>query len=73
MARALGLELAGIDLRIGADGVAYCFEVNPSPAFSFFELHTGQPIAASIAQHLLAPRGERRSRPCPPISSSSSA
>ncbi len=44
----LGLELAGIDLLFGRDGV-YCFEVNPSPAFSYFERETGQPIARAIA------------------------
>jgi hypothetical protein len=26
--------------------------VNPSPAFSYYELHTGQPIAAAIAGYL---------------------
>jgi glutathione synthase/RimK-type ligase-like ATP-grasp enzyme len=45
----LGLELAGIDLLVTAAGEAYCLEVNPSPAFSFFERHTGQPIARAIA------------------------
>jgi len=49
MTAALGLSLSGIDLRRGADGRYYCFEVNPSPAFSYYELNTGQPIAASIA------------------------
>ncbi|MBU6498860.1 MAG: hypothetical protein KGJ41_00175 [Rhodospirillales bacterium] len=48
----LGLIFAGIDLRIGADGQATCFEVNPSPAFSYYEGNTGQPIAASLASHL---------------------
>ncbi len=47
-----GLELAGIDLLLAEDGETYCFEVNPSPAFSFFENATGQPIARAIAQAL---------------------
>lgn len=46
---ALGLSLSGIDLRRTPDGDYCCFEVNPSPAFSYYELTTGQPIAASIA------------------------
>jgi hypothetical protein len=48
----LGLLFAGIDLRIGPDGGATCFEVNPSPAFSFYQANTGQPIATSLAQYL---------------------
>jgi glutathione synthase/RimK-type ligase-like ATP-grasp enzyme len=48
----LGLELAGIDLLLTDEGEAYCFEVNPSPAFSFFEASAGQPIARAIALSL---------------------
>jgi len=48
----LGLELAGVDLRISPDGVATCFEVNPSPSYSYYQAHTGQPIAASLARLL---------------------
>ena len=48
----LGLAFSGIDLRIGPDGSATCFEVNPSPAYSYYEANTGQPIAASLAAHL---------------------
>ena len=52
--RELGLLLAGIDLRQTSDGDWYCFEVNTAPAFSWFQDHTGQPIAdavASLLQH----------------------
>jgi glutathione synthase/RimK-type ligase-like ATP-grasp enzyme len=48
----LGLSFAGIDLRLGPDGKATCFEVNPSPAYSYYEANTGQPIAASLARYL---------------------
>jgi glutathione synthase/RimK-type ligase-like ATP-grasp enzyme len=51
MARSLGLELAGIDLRRTKDGFC-CFEVNPSPGFIFYERGTGQPISEAVA-HLL--------------------
>jgi RimK-like ATP-grasp domain len=51
---ALGLLVAGIDLRRTPDGEWYCFEVNPSPGFSFYEHATGQPIAAALAQLLMS-------------------
>jgi RimK-like ATP-grasp domain len=52
LATALGLEVAGIDLKLTPDGRAVCLEVNPSPVFSYYEVHTGQPIADAIAQLL---------------------
>jgi len=52
LAQFLGLAVAGIDLKLAPDGTVYCFEVNPSPAFSFFERNTGQPIARAIARYL---------------------
>ncbi len=48
----LGLVFSGIDLRLGPDGGATCFEVNPSPAYSYYQANTGQPIAASLARVL---------------------
>jgi glutathione synthase/RimK-type ligase-like ATP-grasp enzyme len=48
----LGLDFAGIDLRLTTEGEAVCFEVNPCPAFSYYESHTGQPIADAVARHL---------------------
>jgi glutathione synthase/RimK-type ligase-like ATP-grasp enzyme len=52
LSRSLGLEFAGIDLKITPDDDVYCFEVNPSPAFSYYEANTGQPISAGVARHL---------------------
>jgi len=52
LAAALDLPLAGIDLRLTPDGDWVCFEVNPSPAFTYYESATGQPIAAAIARLL---------------------
>jgi hypothetical protein len=49
LAQSLDLPLAGIDLKRRANGRWVCFEVNPSPGFSWFEAATGQPIAAAIA------------------------
>jgi hypothetical protein len=49
LARTLDLALAGIDLRLHPDRGWYCFEVNPSPAFTYFENETGQEIGEAIA------------------------
>jgi glutathione synthase/RimK-type ligase-like ATP-grasp enzyme len=55
LSRALGLTFAGLDLILSEGGRYYCLEVNPSPAFSFYELRTGQTISRSLAQHLRGP------------------
>jgi predicted ATP-grasp superfamily ATP-dependent carboligase len=52
LAARLGLPFAGIDLKITPDGRVFCFEVNPSPAFSYYEANTGQPIAHALARYL---------------------
>jgi hypothetical protein len=52
LAAGLGLEFAGIDLKYAPDGRIFCFEVNPSPGFSYFEAATGQPIAHAVAKRL---------------------
>jgi hypothetical protein len=53
LARSMRLPLAGIDLRRTSDGSWYCFELNSSPGFTYFEHRTGQPIALAIAQLLM--------------------
>jgi len=52
LSKSFGLELAGIDLKITPDNQVFCFEVNPGPAFSYYEYHTGQPIARAVAKYL---------------------
>jgi hypothetical protein len=52
LSASLGLEFAGIDLKVTPDDEVYCFEVNPSPAFSYYEGIAGQPISAAVARHL---------------------
>lgn len=52
LSHSMGLLLSGIDLRADRHGEWYCFEVNPSPGFSYFEDMTGQPIAAAIVELL---------------------
>lgn len=53
MTHAMNLLVAGIDLRRTPNDAWYCFEVNPSPGFTYFQNATGQPIAEAIA-HLLS-------------------
>lgn len=54
LSRGLGLTVAGLDLRESATGDWYCFEVNPSPGFTYFQARTGQPIDLAIAGLLRA-------------------
>jgi len=56
LAERLKLPLAGIDLRRTPEGRHVCFEVNPSPAFSFYERRAGLPIANCIARYLAGER-----------------
>jgi glutathione synthase/RimK-type ligase-like ATP-grasp enzyme len=57
LSAALGLEFAGIDLKITPEDEVYCFEVNPSPAFSYYEGNAGQPISAAVARALMQGAG----------------
>jgi glutathione synthase/RimK-type ligase-like ATP-grasp enzyme len=52
LAHRLDLALAGIDLKETPSGEYYCFEVNPSPGFIYYELHSGQPISLALANLL---------------------
>jgi hypothetical protein len=55
LARTLGLDVAGLDLKLPPDGRVVCLEVNPSPVFSYYQAHTGQPIADAVARLLAEP------------------
>lgn len=52
MTKDMGLILSGIDLRRTPEGRWVCFEVNPSPIFSYYQENTGLPIAESLARLL---------------------
>lgn len=52
--RALGLVFSGVDLRVTPEGRYVCFEINPSPGFSWYEQETGHPIADTVAEMLTA-------------------
>lgn len=56
MAHALRLPVAGIDLRKTPDGDWYCFEVNPSPAFSYYQYNCDYPIDEAVADLLVKGR-----------------
>lgn len=61
LAKAIRLPLCGIDLRQTPEGEWYCFEVNPSPGFTFYQQFTNQPISGAIA-NLLAGRNHQTSQ-----------
>lgn len=52
LSQRLDLPLCGIDLKRTPEDEYYCFEVNPSPAYTYYQDHTEQPIAEAIAHWL---------------------
>lgn len=54
LAHDMNLLVAGADLRLTPDGFWVCFEVNPSPGFTWYEEATGHQIAEAIADLLLS-------------------
>jgi glutathione synthase/RimK-type ligase-like ATP-grasp enzyme len=52
---ALELPFCGIDLRRTPQGEHVCFEVNPSPAYSYYESVSGAPIARTLVHWLAEP------------------
>lgn len=52
LSKRLDLPLCGIDLKRTPEDEYYCFEVNPSPAYTYYQDHTEQPIAKAIAHWL---------------------
>lgn len=54
LAASMGLPVAGIDLRRTPEGEWFCLEVNPSPAFSYYQAHAKLPISEAIARLLAA-------------------
>jgi glutathione synthase/RimK-type ligase-like ATP-grasp enzyme len=52
LSQLLNLPLCGIDLKRTPGGDYYCFEVNPSPAYSYYQEHTHQDVAGAIVRYL---------------------
>ena len=62
----LDLLFAGIDLIVTDDKV-FCLEVNTSPAYSFYQQRTQQPIAQSLAELLIGDFQKERNQKRPRI------
>jgi len=58
-ADALGLEIAGVDLIVDAEGKTCVIEVNYSPGFSGLEAATGLDIAGRIIDYVVEAYGRR--------------
>lgn len=52
LADGLGMVMSGIDLRRSPEGEYYCFEVNPTPGFTFYQNYTGQRIGDALVDLL---------------------
>jgi glutathione synthase/RimK-type ligase-like ATP-grasp enzyme len=52
LSHVLDLPFCGIDLKRTPEGRFFCFEVNPSPGYTYYEEQTGQPIARAVMQYL---------------------
>ena len=52
LSKDLELDFTGIDLKIKPNKEIFCFEVNPSPAYNFYESNAHQPIARCLAEYL---------------------
>jgi len=49
-----GLHFSGIDLKRTPQDDWYCFEVNTAPAYSYFEIGSGQAISTALARFMMA-------------------
>jgi hypothetical protein len=54
LAADLRLPFAGVDLKLADDGRVVCFEVNPSPGYTWYEAEAGLPISDALAGWLAA-------------------
>jgi glutathione synthase/RimK-type ligase-like ATP-grasp enzyme len=61
LTRSLGLVFSGIDLKVAPNDDVFCLEVNPCPAFSYYECNTGQAISAGVARCLMNPTASNSS------------
>ncbi len=55
---ALGLEIAGVDIIVDAEGKARVIELNYSPGFSGLEAATGLDIAGQIIDYVVETYGQ---------------
>ncbi|TQK01273.1 RimK family alpha-L-glutamate ligase [Herbaspirillum sp. SJZ107] len=52
LARNLALPFCGIDFKVRPGGQYVCFEVNPSPAYSYYQMQTASPISDALVRYL---------------------
>lgn len=52
LAASLDLPFCGIDLRRCPNGEYVCFEVNPMPAYTYYQAHTNQSISLALVKLL---------------------
>jgi glutathione synthase/RimK-type ligase-like ATP-grasp enzyme len=52
LSKKLNLPLCGIDLFETVDGDFFCFEINPSPGYSYFQSNAQLPISDAIVKYL---------------------
>ena len=52
LSRNLALPFCGIDFKVEPNGHYVCFEVNPSPAYSYYQEQTGTPISDALVRYL---------------------
>ena len=55
-----GLNIAGFDFKIAESGEYYCLEMNPSPAFTFFDTCLGGEISNAVVTLLASGSGSAR-------------
>jgi hypothetical protein len=63
LSRMLELPFCGIDFKLTSSGEYFCLEVNPSPAYSYYEETTGQPIARALVEFLVGRNPETSAVP----------
>lgn len=52
LSRRLELPFCGVDFKVQPDGRYVCFEVNPSPAYSYYQEQTGLPMSDALVRYL---------------------
>jgi hypothetical protein len=63
LSRQMELPLSGVDLRRRPDGAYVCLEVNPMPAYTYFEAGTGLLISQALAEMLIGGKEEHSNGP----------
>jgi D-alanine-D-alanine ligase-like ATP-grasp enzyme len=50
--RSIGLEFAGWDFKVDADGVYWCLEANPMPGYGPYDAYSKGAISRALFRHL---------------------